>query len=565
MTERSDVPAGVNAGQATVPDGHDGALPPDHERAPATGDGAQPASGNRGRPPALNVVEFARWAWRQFTSMRVALILLFLLAVAAIPGSIFPQIGVDPVQVRDFRARNPELSEWLDRLSMFDVFAAPWFAAIYLALLVSLVGCILPRSWQHWKAMRAAPPKAPRRLNRMPAHRSVVVDNSAEEVLEAAQAELRSRRFRAARRDGSDSVDGEAGHLRETGNLVFHLSLVVVLLAVALGGLFGYRGTVLVPEGTGFANSVVQYDNLSSGPMFEPGNLPPFSLEVEQFAMEFIDSGPHLGLPDNYEATVSFVREPGASPEQRTIRVNEPLNVDGTLVHILNPGYAPAITVRSADGEVLAEGPVPFLPQDDNFTSTGVVKVPVPADVGPDLGIEGIFLPTAYIDETGMRSVFPEPRVPELYLTAYYGDLGLNDGTPQSIYRLNQDGLEQFEVDDQPFRAGLGVGETVELPDEAGYITFDGYVTWVNLQVSRNSGKEIALAGALLAVAGLAVSLYVRRRRVWVRAVPDPEGRTVVDVAGLHRSDGGNLDDEVDAITDGVQRRLDRDRSSGET
>ncbi|NDL57704.1 cytochrome c biogenesis protein ResB [Phytoactinopolyspora mesophila] len=563
MTERSDIAA--PGGPEPDAERQRGSYPHDQQPWGASPGGSEPVREPRSRPPALNTVEFARWAWRQFTSMRVALILLFLLAIAAIPGSIIPQTGVDPLQVRDFRARHPELSEWLDRLSMFDVFAAPWFAAIYLALLISLVGCILPRSWQHWKAMRARPPRAPRRLSRMPVHRSIVVEHDPEEVLEAARAELRGRRFRVSRRDGSDSVDGEAGHLRETGNLVFHLSLVVVLLAVALGGLFGYRGTVLVPEGTGFANSVVQYDNLSSGPMFEPSDLPPFSLEVEQFAMEFIDSGPHLGLPDNYEATVSFVPEPGAEPEPRTIRVNEPLNVDGTLVHILNPGYAPAITVRSADGDILAEGPVPFLPQDDNFTSTGVVKVPVAADTGPDIGIEGIFLPTAYIDELGMRSIFPEPRLPELYLTAYYGDLGLNDGTPQSIYRLNQDGLEQFEVDDEPFRAGLGVGETVELPDEAGFITFDGYVTWVNLQVSRNSGKEIALIGALLAVAGLSVSLYIRRRRVWVRAVPGSEGRTVVEVAGLHRSDGGNLEDEVNAITDGVQRRLDPERSSGET
>jgi cytochrome c biogenesis protein len=502
-------------------------------------------------------VEFARWAWRQFTSMRVALILLFLLAVAAIPGSVIPQSGVDPLQVRDFRARNPGLAEWYDRLSLFDVYSAPWFAAIYLALLVSLVGCILPRSWHHWKAMRAQPPRTPTRLSRMPVHRSVTVAAQPGDVLEAARAELRRRRFRmAAQQEDDDSVSAEAGHLRETGNLVFHLSLVIVLLAVALGGLFGYRGTVLVPEGTGFANSVVQYDNLSSGPMFDPVDLPPFSLRVDQFAMEFIDAGPQIGLPDNYEATVTFVREPGAEPEEHSIRVNEPLNVDGTLVHILNPGYAPAITVRDSDGEVLAEGPVPFLPQDDNFTSTGVVKVPVASESGPDIGIEGLFLPTAYADDAGLRSIFPGARQPQLYITAFYGDLGINDGTPQSIYRLNRENMEQFEADGQPFAAVLMPGETVELPDDAGFVTFDGYVTWVNLQISRNSGKEIALLGAVLAVAGLAGSLYVRRRRVWVRAGPGDDGRTVVEAAGLHRSEGGNLADEVDDIIDRVQRNV---------
>ncbi|WP_129665459.1 cytochrome c biogenesis protein ResB [Phytoactinopolyspora endophytica] len=533
-------------------------------------DGAERQRGQDGdgpkRPPALSTWEFLRWAWRQFTSMRVALILLFLLAVAAIPGSIIPQTDVDPLAVRAFRERNPGLSDWYDRLSLFDVYSAPWFAAIYLALLVSLVGCILPRSWQHWKAMRAKPPRTPSRLSRMPVHRIFTVDAAPDDVREAAQAELRGRRFRVVDQPGDGSVAAEAGYLRETGNLVFHLSLVVVLLAVALGGLFGYRGTVLVPEGSGFANSVVQYDNLSSGPMFDAADLPPFSLQVEEFVMEFIDEGSQVGGADNYEATVSFVSEPGAEAQTENIRVNEPLNVDGTLVHILNPGYAPAFTIRNADEEILAEGPVPFLPQDNNFTSTGVIKVPVADEKGPDIGVEGVFLPTAYLDENGPVSIFPAAENPQVYITAFYGDLGLDSGVSQSIYRLNQEGLEQYKSEDgEPFRAALGVGETAELPDGAGYITFDGYVTWVNLQISRNSGKEIALAGSILAVAGLAGSLYIRRRRVWVRASADDEGRTVVEVAGLQRSEGGNLNDEVGAVADGVQRRLGNDQLDEET
>ncbi|HEY9408705.1 MAG TPA: cytochrome c biogenesis protein ResB [Jiangellaceae bacterium] len=518
------------------------------------------------RPPGLSWRELGRWAWRQLTSMRVALILLFLLAVAAIPGSVIPQTDINPLQVSEFRARNPELSQWYDRLGLFDVFSAPWFAAIYLALLVSLVGCILPRAWQHWKAMRAEPPRAPRRLSRMPAHREVEVDASPAEVLAAARSELRERRFRvAAQRDGDDAVSAEAGYLRETGNLVFHVALVVVLLAVALGGLFGYRATVLVPEGSGFSNSVIQFDNLSSGPLFDPADLPPFSLDVESFTMDFIDDGPQRGVPDDFEATVRFVPEPGAEPETRTIRVNEPLDVDGSLIHILNPGYAPAITVRAPDETVLYEGPVPFLPQDNSFTSSGVVKVEVPPEVGDDLGIEALFFPTAVLDENGPRSVFPEPRNPALFLTAYHGDLGLDDGTPQSVYRLDRDDLQQFQQDGEPFRAALAVGETVELPDGAGYVTFDGYVTWVNFQVSRNSGKEVALIGAVAAVAGLMCSLYVRRRRAWVRAGVGADGRTVVEVAGLHRSEGGNLDDEVAAITEGVVRRLGATESTRES
>ena len=68
--------------------------------------------------------------WRQLTSMRIALILLFCLAVAAIPGSVLPQRGIDPVLVNAWISDAPTWGPVLDRLGFFDVYAAPWFAAI---------------------------------------------------------------------------------------------------------------------------------------------------------------------------------------------------------------------------------------------------------------------------------------------------------------------------------------------------------------------------------------------------------------------------------------------------
>ncbi|HSI93635.1 MAG TPA: cytochrome c biogenesis protein ResB [Jiangellaceae bacterium] len=510
-------------------------------------------SGPESRPPAMSAGDLARWTWRQLTSMRVALMLLFLLALAAIPGSIIPQRGVNPLAVSEFIERNPGLARWYDRLGLFDVFSSPWFAAIYLALMVSLVGCILPRTRDHWRAMRARPPRTPRRLERMPAYQRLRVEVEPDEVLDAAAAELRGRRYRVDGRP--DAVAAETGYLRETGNLVFHLALVVVLLAVALGALFGYRGTAIVQEGDGFANTLIRYDGFSGGPLFDEGSLPPFALDVDEFVMEFQESGPQIGAAADFEARVRFVSRPGAPEEARAIRVNEPLEVDGTLIHILNPGYAPAITVRDPDGNVLAEGPVAFLPQDENFTSTGVRRVPLRP--GEGLGIEAIFYPTAIWDEAGPASVFPGARSPLLYLTAFYGDLGIDDGRPQSVFQLDTSGMEQLTgPDGSTFQAALAIGETIELPDGHGTVTFDGYVTWVNLQVSRNAGKEIALVGAVLAVIGLLGSLYVQRRRVWVRATAGAGGRTVVEVAGLTRTSGGDLDGEIGRVADGLLARL---------
>ena len=349
------------------------------------------------------------------------------------------------------------------------------------------------------------------------------------------------------------ALAAERGYLKETGNLLFHLALLVVLVAVAAGSLFGYRGSVLVVEGEGFANSPIQYDGLTAGSRFDAGDLPPFALTVDEFAISFQTEGPTAGTPSEFVAEVTVEPYPGAVPEQRTILVNKPLAVDGTLVHLLNPGYAPQITVRDAAGEVVYSQPVPFLPQDEAFTSTGVAKIPQ-ADAA-DLGLQGVFLPTGVIGTDGPQSVFPGLGNPVLVLTGWQGDLGLDDGVTQSVYRLDTTDMEQLSEDGEPFRAALAVGESVELPDGAGTVSFDGVSTWVNLQVSRNAGKELALLGAIMAILGLLPTLFVKRRRVWVRVRP----ATVVVIAGLDRvasGDAGELNEELAAIAASVNEEV---------
>src|SRR5690606_9942770 len=132
------------------------------------------AAGSGGRDsavtsPALGVKGYLRWFWRQLTSMRVALILLLLLAVATIPGSLVPQRSADPNGVLQYQQDHPDLFKVLDAfpINAFDVYSSPWFSAIYLLLFISLIGCVLPRIAHHWRALRSAPPRTPARLQRM--------------------------------------------------------------------------------------------------------------------------------------------------------------------------------------------------------------------------------------------------------------------------------------------------------------------------------------------------------------------------------------------------------------
>jgi cytochrome c biogenesis protein len=500
-------------------------------------------------PPPLGSVGMVRWAWRQLTSMRTALLLLFGLALTAIPGSLIPQRPVDPIAVGQFRSHHPDVARWYDRLDLFDVFASPWFSAVYLLLMISLIGCVVPRSKVYLSAVRARPPATPRYLDRLSEHRSLTVEAPVESVLAAAAKSLRGRRFRVD--TDPTSVAAERGYLRDTGNLVFHLSLVVILVGIAFGHLYGFKGSALVVEGHGFSDTVTQYDNLRAGPLFDTDHLPPFELKMDSFDARYQTDGRQRGAARYFDANVTYTARPGAAPESRQIKVNHPLAAGSTKVFLGPHGYAPLVTVRDGRGDVVFTGPVPFLPVDPvGLSSRGVIKVP---DAAPtQLGFQGFFLPTAAFDmQRGPFSTFPQPLNPRLVLNVWSGDLGLDNGVPQSVYRLDTSHMTQVretaDVGSPPITNSLAVGGTMALPRGLGTLTFDGYRQWVVLQLAADPGRDLTLAGAIAAIAGLLGSLFVRPRRVWVRAAPDGAGRTLVEVGALSRSDGVDLAEDVEA------------------
>ena len=177
--------------------------------------------------PALGPVGMARWAWRQLTKMSTALVLLLLLAIAAVPGSLFPQRVQDPGAVADYIKANPVMGPWLDRFQLFDVFSSYWFSAIYLLLFISLVGCVIPRALQHFKAWRSKPPRTPRRISRLPQYRRVMLGGrdgaeapTPDNAIEQAAAALKKRGYRVQVQDlgtGAPSVAAERGMLKEVG------------------------------------------------------------------------------------------------------------------------------------------------------------------------------------------------------------------------------------------------------------------------------------------------------------------------------------------------------------
>ncbi|WP_232530743.1 cytochrome c biogenesis protein ResB [Microlunatus antarcticus] len=488
--------------------------------------------------------------------MRTALVLLFALAVAAIPGSLIPQRNVSPIRVDDFIAAHPTLGPVYDKVGLFGVYHSPWFSAVYLLLFVSLIGCIVPRVRVYARALRAQPPRTPRNLRRLPAYGSADLapgDDAPAAVLERAAQELRRQHYRVRVEDGpGGSVAAERGYLREAGNLVFHVSLLFLLLGVAVGALWGYRGTSVVVVGQGFSNSITQYDDLQAGAWFKASSLKPFNVLVKDFQVKFEEGPVQTGAARLFRADLDVTDAPGDPTKPVVLEVNHPLNVDGSTVHLIGHGYAPIVTVKDGQGNVAFSGPVVFLPQDGNFTSAGVVKVP---DARPErIALQGFFLPsTVEGANQAPVSAFPDALNPMLFVNVWAGPPAAETGKAENIYSLDTTGLTQVKGDDgAPLRVALAPKQGVTLPDGLGSVELVGWSRWVKLQVGNSPGAPLALGSIAFAVLGLCLSLFVRPRRVWVRLAERTEGEqtsTVVEVGGLDRADArGGLTDDVDDL-----------------
>jgi cytochrome c biogenesis protein len=501
-------------------------------------------------------VAWLRNGWRQLTSMRTALVLLFLLALGAIPGSVLPQRSVSVEQVRQWYQDHPDLAPTVDRLGGFDVYASPWFSAIYLLLFTSLVGCVVPRMRDHVLALRAAPVDAPQRLSRLPQHAAGRVHEGEPAAAGAAlHAGLRSRRWRTTVRshaDGSVTVSAEKGYLKETGNLLMHAAMVAVLVGVALGSWYGWHGNRLVVAGPDnrFCNVLQQYDEYGLGSRVDGSDLPPFCLTLTEFDAEYNENGQALSFLAHGEVS-------GAGEEPRPVdfTVNSPLRVDGASVYLLGNGYAPVLRYTDRFGASQTTT-APFRPLDGAGTGEGVAMFP---DANVDLdgtrdrslqvGFQGLYLPTAPDSGPAFQSVHPAERSPMLMLIAYRGDLGIDDGTPQSVWSLDPGQLATGELAPVGEPAFLRQGETMTL-DDGTTVEFLGTQRWITVSVRHDPGQPIVLGGAGLLLAGLVLSLTGRRRRVWFRVNTDGDGRSLVEAGGLPRTDYPGFDKEFDGLVE---------------
>ncbi|MDH6246296.1 cytochrome c biogenesis protein [Mycobacterium sp. OTB74] len=510
------------------------------------------------RPGVLKrLLALFRNTWRSLTSMGTALVLLFLLALGAIPGALLPQRSLNAGKVDEYLAKHPTIGPWLDKVQAFSVFSSFWFTAIYVLLFISLVGCLTPRLIEHIRSLRATPVPAPRNLARLPKHFETELPGEPEPVARRMSARLKGWRQVTRTEDGVTEISAEKGYLREFGNIVFHFSLLGLLVAVAAGKMFGYEGNVIViaDGGPGFCSaSPAAFDSFRAGNVVDGTSLHPTCLRVHNFDAHYLPSG----QATMFAANVDY--QDGADLNTDTWRpyrleVNHPLRIGGDRIYLQGHGYAPTFTVTFPNGQSRTST-VQWRPDSPlTLLSSGVVRVDPPGGTYPDererrkhqIAIQGLFAPTAEMDGKLLSSSFPALNSPAVAVDIYRGDTGLDTGRPQSLFSLDPKMIEQHRLTKQA-RVNLKTGEQAKL-DDGTVVRFDGAVPFINVQVSHDPAQAWVLVFALTMMAGLLVSLVVRRRRIWIRIEPVQPGSVSVELGGLARSDNSGWGDEFERLT----------------
>jgi cytochrome c biogenesis protein len=404
----------------------------------------------------------------------LALLAVVGMTLRQLPDFAFRSAGdytaaMDEIHVLYDPTFGPGVVDVLERLGAFAIFRSPWFSLGLLVLVISIVVCTLdrtPRLWRGVRDVRVAQPE-PFFDPRLP-------DRAAMTGVAAADlpAVIRRRGFRVREEraeDGVVHVYGDRHQYTKMATLLTHLGLILFLVAAAVTSRLGDEQGLVVPEG----------ESLTVQPIGTPGLLLVKNLGFEAPGFE-------TGMPTDFTTDLAVFRD-GQEIARKTIRVNDPLSIAGYTFHQNGFGPAPHLVVRDAEGAILWDAQVPLTDAAAGLPY-GILAVP-----GRDLGLQ--LLLDRRTDGVGRVTVLP------------YRVTGTDaDGMPIA---------ENFEAVD------LTVGDT-KVSDELGLsVSLASFGEYTLLIAKSDPGQGIIWLAFLSLIAGITVTFYLPRRRVWARLAPD--------------------------------------------
>jgi len=436
--------------------------------------------------------------WVFFSSMKTAIVLLLILAATSIAGTIIQQNQPDEFYIKTY---GKGLYSVLKTLSLTDVYHSIWFILLMGLVGVNLAVCSINRFGIAWR--RTFKPEIsadPDRIARMAVSEKIACKDKVELVASKIEAALRSRGYCVIKENVCDKVAIHAakGRLSIWGPYLTHLSILVIFVGAALGGLTGFEGYAIIPEG----ERISAYYQNNSDRLKNLG----FSVELVKFG---ITHDKHRN-PTGYKSDL-IVYDGGKQVARKVIDVNRPLSYKG--VSFYQSGYGLSrlvLRITAPDGRFEKLSFAIGSRETEHGTVYGIIEDQAWKTVrlgGKKLTVFVHDIVPDYVSDNRLSvSMLPLNPAAHVYV---------NDRFPE--YK----GLDAWK----------SLGWLAE-PKSAKYnnyrVTVEKFVRYTGLQVAANPALPVVYAGFGLMLAGVFISFYLNYKIIRVIVEPVSEGSLAI-------------------------------------
>ena len=445
-------------------------------------------------------------SWGFFASVRLAIVLLIILAIVSILGTLIPQ----QQGAAEFASRlSPGTLRVFTALDLFDTYHSVWFRILLGLIALNLIVCSLDRWPATWKRFTARPePDRAKPFDGLPPERSCPTEETPKQAADRIGRLLQSRyrRIREKDEEGNRFFYAEKGGFSHFGVYFVHLSVLLILVGGLVGSFFGFEAYVNIVEGE-------QTDTVILRKGMRPLKLD-FDVRCDRFTVDFYENG----APKEYRSDLSFLAN-GKVIKKIGVLVNHPAQFMGVTFYQSSYGTTAGKMVE--------------------------LRLSGPGDSMTDMTVES----GKAVDLPGGEGVF---RV----VDARADIMNMGPAVMVSVKRANENETVDFWVfknKEEPLSRLPGPMRQSPKFNPAAFkpYTFflDGMETryYTGLQVNKDPGVPIVWLGCFLMVAGLFFTFFTSHRRIWVRVLGAETGSRI-DVAGMANKNPVGLERELEHL-----------------
>lgn len=454
--------------------------------------------------------------WNVFSSMKLTLALLIILAITSLFGTLIPQ---QQEAVRFAQGLSPRLHQFFELLGLFDLYHSLWFRAIIGLLALNLVICSVNRLPTTLKLFRApSRPDRSKPFEDLPPQRNFLVERGIEDVGNRVADFLRNQYGRIVSKSTPEKnyLYAEKGRYSYFGVYLVHFSILLVLIGGVIGSVFGFNAYVNILEGD-TVDSIILTKDMTSKRLG-------FSVFCEKFNVDYYDNG----SPKEFRSDLGFLVE-GKLAKKASLLMNRPITFGGITFYQSSYGSIPGKAYLSVqkEGSDLVESIV-RVEIGDTFSLPGsesqIQVVNAVSNLNEMMG------PAALISVKSREGE-------EIRFWVFQNIEKLRNQYPEAMFQAPRMNPSSFK----PYTFFLK-----EL--ESRFYT--------GLQANKNPGVSLVWFGCVVMVAGFFMTFFTSHRKIWVRILRSTD-ETKISVAGRTNRNPLALEKELDLVTSQLHKLLD--------